>query len=123
MKKILIIEDEKSLAEMLEKHLSKQKYETVTVSDGEDALEIMKRFTPDLILLDVVLPTMDGITFLEIMNQNVSMMGIPVILISNLEDREKMTRAAELGVTLYFIKANLSLKVLSQWVKELLEDE
>jgi DNA-binding response OmpR family regulator len=122
MGKILILEDEKQLARALAKHLKGDGHETDNVYDTVEAFKKLEKYIPDLILLDIVLPGMDGITFLESIRKMDVTKDIPVILLSNLENREKMTTAAENGVTLYFIKANLSLKVLSQWVKELLEE-
>jgi DNA-binding response OmpR family regulator len=104
MKKILIIEDEKVLLEVLEKKLTSQGYEVLVAKDGEEGLNKMKESKPDLILLDIIMPKKDGFEVLTEMNKNEALLEIPVIIISNSGQPVEIDRALRLGVKDYLIK-------------------
>jgi len=104
MKKILIIEDEKVLLEILEKKLATQGYEVLVAKDGEEGLQKMKEAKPDLILLDIIMPKKDGFEVLTEMNKNADIADIPVIVISNSGQPVEIDRALKLGVKDYLIK-------------------
>ena len=103
-KKILIIEDEKVLLEVLEKKLTSQGYEVVVAKDGEEGLDKMKKINPDLILLDIIMPKKDGFDVLTEMNRDQVLSEIPVIIISNSGQPVEIDRALKLGVKDYLIK-------------------
>jgi CheY-like chemotaxis protein len=104
MKKILIIEDEKVLLEVLEKKLTGQGYEVVVAKDGEEGLDKMKGIKPDLILLDIIMPKKDGFEVLTEMNKDKNLTDIPVIVISNSGQPVEIDKALKLGVKDYLIK-------------------
>jgi len=104
MKKILIIEDEKVLLDVLEKKLTSQGYEVVVAKDGEEGLNKMKESKPDLILLDIIMPKKDGFEVLTEMNKNEALSDIPVIIISNSGQPVEIDKALKLGVKDYLIK-------------------
>ena len=81
MKKILIIDDDEVFAKILVDSLSKEKYKVVHVVDGEEGLRLAQLENPDLILLDLVLPQMDGFEVLERIKNNESISKIPVIIL------------------------------------------
>ncbi len=105
--KILIIEDDAILGEILEKKLKGEGYETKLDIDGGVGLETMKSWQPNLVLLDILLPTMNGYEILEAKRADDSIKEIPVIIISNSGQPVELQRTLELGALDYFIKAQL----------------
>src|SRR3989344_7819408 len=106
-KHILIVEDEKALSHALNIRMQKEGYTVTIASDGEEALQKVESHPYDLILLDIIMPRMDGITLLEFLKKGSKPSAlIPVIVFSNLSQKEEMERAKELGATEYLVKAN-----------------
>lgn len=109
MKKILIVEDDKYLANAHRVKLSKAGFEVQLAGDGDQAIQILTTFTPDLILLDLIMPNKDGFTVLGEIKQNPLWKAIPVIVTSNLSQMEDMEKAKALGAVDYLIKSNINL--------------
>lgn len=103
--KILIIEDEKTLLDALSKKLEFEGYDVYTAVDGEDGLNKIKEHMPDLILLDILMPRLDGFGVLENIHKDPKLSKIPVIIISNSGQPVEIERALSLGVKDYLIKA------------------
>lgn len=118
MKKILIVEDEKQLIAALEEKLHSTGYATVAVRDGEQGLKAAYAEKPDLILLDIVMPVMDGMTMLEKLRKDERGKDIPVIILTNLSDGDKKSASAEQGVSDYLIKANWTLDELMRKIED-----
>jgi DNA-binding response OmpR family regulator len=106
-KKILVVEDERPLAHALELKLSYAGFMVQTASDGEEALEVLKKEPFDLVLLDLVMPKKDGFAVLEKLRETNK--ELPVIISSNLSQGTDRQRAKELGANDYFIKADTSM--------------
>lgn len=117
MKKIFIIEDEQSLREILVMRLKEVGFEIEIAVDGAEALEKLKTITPDVILLDIILPKIDGFAVLEKIKEDLRIKDIPVIVLSNLGQDTDIKRALELGAADYFIKAQHSLLEIVELVK------
>jgi len=122
MKKILFIEDESALQKTLSDYLKKEGYEVVSALDGESGLRLAQTQKPDLILLDLILPKMDGFEVLRKLMENPETKEIPVIILTNLERMEDIGRALELGAKTYLVKANYTLKEVAEKVKKVLEE-
>jgi DNA-binding response OmpR family regulator len=120
MKKILFIEDESALQKTFREVLEKENYEMISALDGEAGLRLAKSQKPDLILLDLILPKKDGFEVLKELKEDESTKGIPVIVLTNLEDVESVERAIELGATTYLVKAQYTLEEVIQKVKKAL---
>jgi len=105
-KKILIIEDDDFLSRMYVAKLEMEGYGLLTAADGEKGLRLIKKEKPDLILLDLLLPKMDGFTVLEKINQDDSLKQIPVIVLTNLSQKSDIDRCFALGADDYLIKAH-----------------
>jgi CheY-like chemotaxis protein len=115
---LLIAEDERPLAHALELKFSHEGYETHIVQDGAEAMEKVKELNPKAILLDLIMPKMDGFAFLEeLKKENIS---IPVIVLSNLGQDEDQERAKALGVKGYFVKSNTPIVDIVKHVKDVL---
>ena len=108
-KKILIVDDEKLIVKAFQDHLTRKGYEIEAAFDGEEGLIKVKEFKPDLILLDILMPKMDGITLLKKLKESPETKEIPVIMITNLEKKESVAETAELGSLVYLVKSNHGL--------------
>jgi DNA-binding response OmpR family regulator len=117
MRKILIIEDEGTLSFLLSKALKSSGFEVEKAINGEEGIEKIKTIKPDLILLDLLLPGMDGFDFLAKLKQDIEHESIPVVVISNLSTEDAIKRAIELGAAKYLIKANVDLNEIVSVVK------
>ncbi len=112
MSKILIVEDDKFLANAHRVKLAKAGFETVIAYDGAAAIDALKTFTPDLILLDLIIPVKDGFAVLTEIKQNEKFKSTPVIVTSNLSQKEDVDRAMQLGAVDYMVKSNIDLNDL-----------
>jgi len=121
MKKILIIEDEVVLAEMYKEKLEKEGFEVFLASEIGEGIEIAKKEKPDLILLDVLLPRENGVSFLEKIKNEEEIKSIPVIVFSNYDDPQTKKKAFELGVKEYLIKANYTPGEIVEKIKKYLK--
>ncbi len=105
MTKILIVEDEEVLLNILKNKLQKEGYLVVTAKDGKEGLKVMKAAEPDLVLLDILMPKMTGMQVLEEMNKEGLIHKYPVIIISNSGQPVEIDKARQLGVSDYLVKA------------------
>lgn len=120
MKKVLITEDDKFLANAYRLKLAKEGFETKVAGDGKEALEILQTYKPDLILLDLVMPVMDGFATLEAIHKDNQLNGIPVIVASNLGQKEDIDRATSLGAKGYIVKADMPMSQIISKIKALI---
>jgi DNA-binding response OmpR family regulator len=118
-KKILIAEDERPMAWALQMKFQQAGFEAKAVMNGQDALKLLKQEPFDLLLLDLVMPKMDGFAVLQELQINHH--PIPIIISSNLSQAEDEKRARELGAKDYFIKSNIPIAEVVKRVKEYLE--
>ena len=105
MKHILVVEDEDFLAQVLTDNLTSEGYKVEVAIDGEEALEKIRTSQPSLILLDLLLPKLDGFQVLEEIKSNPDLKLIPVIVLSNLGADTDIKRALSLGAEDYFVKS------------------
>lgn len=106
IKTILIIEDEEVLASFLKRKLLRRGYRSIVAADGKEGLEKIKEIRPDLILLDVVMPKMDGFEVMEAKDRIEEIKDIPIIIISNSGQPVEISRAQKLGAKDWIIKTN-----------------
>lgn len=118
-KKILIVEDDKFLVRALSDKLKLEGYTPITAFEGEDGLEALRKEKPDLVLLDLVMPKMNGFQFLEEI-KNDSKLKATVIVLSNLGQQEDIEKAKNLGAVDYLVKADFSLKEILEKIKKYL---
>ena len=112
MKKILVAEDDKFLANAYRVKLTKANYEVRMASDGEELLSMIEEFQPDLILLDLVMPNKDGFSALSELRANPRWSRLPIIVASNLGQKEDIDKAKKLGASDYVVKSDLAMKDL-----------
>lgn len=119
-KKILVIEDEATLQKALCEVLNQEDYEVLSALDGLKGLELAQEEKPDLILLDIILPKMDGFDVLKKIKSNKGISRIPVIILTNLSDINDIQKALDLGATTYLVKADFHLEDVLKKIKETL---
>jgi len=107
--KILIIEDEKDLVNVLEKKLLYEGYEVSIAYDGQEGIDKIKAINPDLIILDIVMPKMNGFEVLENLKKDKKFSSIPVIVLSNSGYSVDLDKVLDLGAVDYLIKAEFDL--------------
>jgi DNA-binding response OmpR family regulator len=122
MKKILIIEDDTFLGDILFQKLIREGYQVVLVEDGKIGFEKIKSFGPDLILLDIALPHMNGYEILEAKLKDPEISGIPVIVISNSGQEVEINHLISLGVKDYMIKTEFKPEEVLSKVREKLSE-
>ena len=119
-KKILIVEDDKFLRETLAKKFVTVALEVQVAVDGKNALDILKSITPDLVVLDLLLPDIDGFGVLTEMKKDPKFKDTPVIVLSNLDKPDDMQKAKGLGAKDFMVKSNFTLNEIVGRVKSTL---
>ncbi|MBU0476609.1 response regulator, partial [Patescibacteria group bacterium] len=115
-KKILVIEDDKFLRELITQKLNQEDFDVAEAIDGEEGTEKIKTEKPDLVLLDLILPGIDGFEVLSQVKKDPSLASIPVIILSNLGQKEDVERGLKLGAVDYLIKAHFTPKEIIEKV-------
>jgi len=122
MKKILIVEDEPSYLKLLHKELSFYGYEVLEATDGKKGLEMAIRHHPDLILLDIRIPVMNGIVVLNELRKDAYGKTAKVVFLTNLEPNDKTLQdVIHSKPSFYLIKSDIELSDLVEKIKSLLE--
>lgn len=116
---VLIIEDNQDLVEMYRLKLSLEGFRVETATDGEQGILKAVEAKPDLILLDILMPNMNGFEVLKALKHN-SKIDSKIIVLSNLGQYENIREAKELGATEYMVKANTTPTMVVAKIKELL---
>ncbi len=119
-KKVLIIEDDVFLGDVLVEKLKSENFDAVIARDGKEGFDRISTFKPDLILLDIILPSMNGYEILEAKIKDPAIAQIPVIVISNSGQPVEISRVITLGVKDYLIKAQFDPSEVLAKVKSLL---
>ena len=119
-KKILLAEDEKMIADMYSTKFTLEGYEVVTARDGAEALAMAKSEKPDIILLDIIMPKLDGFVVLKSIREDAILKSTPVILLTNLGQEDDIKKGKQLGADDYFVKANHSPQEIVEKVKTVL---
>ena len=122
MKKVLVVDDDITFVAGIKATLDSARYTVGSAANGLEALDSIKESKPDLILLDMMMPKMDGIEFLKEMNKKYGEGKIMVIITSNIASLEKISEGVELGVRSYFVKSNESLQGIARIVDEAFEN-
>lgn len=120
MAKILIIEDDKFLRELIVQKLLKEGYDVTEGFDGEEGLKKLNEEKPNLVLLDLILPGIDGFEVLQKAKQNPETANIPILVLSNLGERESMEKGLKLGAADFLVKAQFTPGEIISKIKTLL---
>lgn len=106
--KVLLIEDEEMLANMYEVKFKNEGFDLIKALDGSVGFKLAKEQKPDFILLDIIMPKMDGFSVLKSLKEDEETKSIPVILLTNLGQEEDIDRGKKLGAVGYLVKANIT---------------
>ncbi len=120
MTKIAIIEDDPVISQMYRMKFEADGFDVQMASNGKVGIDLVKDFLPDIILLDLQMPEMDGDEALEIIRKNSWGKTIPVIILTNMGEEESPKSLKALGIHSYIVKANLTPRQVVQQVKEAL---
>jgi len=120
-KRILIVEDEPALLKVLKKKLGELNCEILTAEDGVEAMDIIKKENPEVILLDIVMPKKNGFDVLKELRTQLQK-ETPVVIISNLERPEDIEMGKSFGVKKYIVKSNISIRQLVSMVSAIVDD-
>jgi DNA-binding response OmpR family regulator len=119
--KIMIVEDDQMISGMYKTKLIQDGFEVIIAEDGASALEMAAKETPGLIMLDVILPQLDGFSVLTELKKNAKTKNIPVIMLTNLGTDEDRKKGEQLGAIDYLVKANFTPAEVSRKVGEILK--
>lgn len=118
--RVLIIEDDGFLASIYAQKLEVEGFEVSFATNGEDGLKLAQKDSPDLVLLDLLMPKMNGFEVLEKMKADPELVSIPVLVLTNLGQKEDVERCIKLGAAGYVIKAHSLPQETVNRVKEIL---
>ena len=116
--KVLLIEDEKEVAELYRLKLSLDGYEVITAENGEEGLERAFSEKPDLIFLDIKMPKMDGFEALKKLRSNEKTKNVPILILSNFDEQELIEKGMTLGANEYLIKSQFTPEGISKKIKD-----
>jgi DNA-binding response OmpR family regulator len=117
MMKIVVADDDRMFRKAAETTLRRQGYAVTTASDGEEALQLIRAERPDIIVLDLIMPKLQGFDVLQVLKQDSLTAAIPVIVLSSLTQEQDKQEALDLGAVAYFNKTTFSLGELVKQVE------
>ena len=116
-KRVLIVEDDFQISKVYQLQLARAGIFSILARNGEEAIELLDEARPDLVILDLMIPKKDGFWVLEEVRKNPKYSSIPIIIISNLGQKDDKTRAIGLGATEYLVKIDQSIQEIIKKVK------
>ncbi len=123
MTKILLVEDDKGLQEIYGDRLKAENYETLFANNGEEAINVVMKEKPDLILSDVMMPKISGFDMLDILKSNNSLDGVKIIVMTALSSDDQRARGEELGVDRYLVKSQVGIEDVVNAINEVLNGD
>jgi len=121
--KVVIIEDDSYILDMYKIKFESSNFEVISAGDGMEGLKILEKKKPDIILLDIIMPKMDGFSVLKTIKNNPAIAKIPVVLLTNLGQREDIEKGFKLGATSYIIKAHFTPSEIVRKIRDILKKE
>ena len=118
--KILLIEDDPLLLNMYAAKFELENFNVVTAEDGEKGLKLATSISPDIILLDILLPKINGFEVLKLLKENEEVKNIPVILLTNLSQKDEVKQGLSLGAEDYLIKAHFMPSEVVEKIKKII---
>jgi DNA-binding response OmpR family regulator len=119
--KILLAEDDLQLVDMYSHRFTLEGFDVRVAEDGEKAIEILKEFIPDVAILDIIMPKIDGLEVLKYIKTTPAFKNVITIILTNVANETVAERIYELGATEYLVKAELTPLQVSNKVKELIK--
>jgi CheY-like chemotaxis protein len=122
-RKVCIVDDEANILEIYSTAFSKSGYDVVTAADGEEGLKVIRKQKPDIALIDIMMPKMDGMELMQELRKDPDLQQIPIIIMSNVNDSETMRKTGELGISFYLVKSLFDPMKVVDHVKEVLHNK
>ncbi len=120
MKKILLVEDDKYLVDIYVTELRKAGFMVKVALNGKEALNKINKIKPDLLLLDIIMPEIDGWQVLRKIKEKAEFKNLKVVILSNLSQKEDIEKAFRSGATKYFVKTYFTPSKVAQEIKKIL---
>ncbi len=120
MTRIVVADDDRMFRKVAETTLRRQGFDVTTASDGEEALQLIRSERPDMIVLDLIMPKLQGFDVLQTLKQDALTSAIPVIVLSSLTQEQDKQEALDLGAVAYFNKTTFSMSELVKQVESTL---
>lgn len=117
-KKIMIVEDDVFVMDIYQTKLAQEGFEIIPALNGVEAMEKLQTITPDLMLLDIIMPYMDGLEVLRKVKADERLKNIPVILLTNLSQKDDIDKGLGLGANDYLIKSHFTPSEVLEKIKE-----
>ncbi len=117
-KKVLIVEDDQMISNMYKTKFENDGYTVLVAEDGATGLEMAGQEKPDIVLLDVILPQLDGFSVLEELKKRDNTKNIPVVMLTNLGTEEDIDKGKKLGADGYIVKASMTPAQISEEIKK-----
>lgn len=121
-KKVMWIEDDPTLNDIMERWLARFNVDLVHTTNGTEGLELLRKEHPDILLLDIMLPDIDGFTILEKMKNDPELKDTPVILFSNLSHQKDIDKGYSLGASRFMVKSTVFLDNLATEIRNVLRE-
>lgn len=122
MKKIVIVEDDNFLMELMARKLTVENFEVVSAFNGEEGLKKIKEEKPDFVLLDLILPGINGFEVLEKLKNDKETMDIPVVILSNLGQKDDIEKGFKLGAEDFLVKAYFTPSEIVEKIRAILKN-
>ena len=119
--KVLLVEDDKLIADMYQTRLTEEGFSVTQTAIGSEGLQLAAKELPDIVLLDVILPEMDGFSILNALKKNQATRDIPVLLLTNLGQETDVAKGKGLGAQEYLVKANFTPTQIVSEIKKVLK--
>lgn len=119
--KVLLVEDDPFIRDIYQVKFSQEGFEVFAVDNGIKALDKLKQVIPNIILLDIIMPYMDGVETLKNIKSNENWKKIPIIMLTNISEKEKINESEQYGVDGYLIKSQFTPSEVVDKVKSLLK--
>ncbi|MFA6410906.1 MAG: response regulator [Candidatus Buchananbacteria bacterium] len=119
-KTIVLVEDDEFLAELYATKLGLEGFEVSLAATGDKGLKMIKEKKPDLVLLDIILPKMDGFEILKAVRNDKEIKNVPIILLTNLSQKDEVKKGLELGAVDYLIKAHFMPSEVVKKIKQVI---
>lgn len=113
--RVALVEDDQMLSEMYKIKFQKEGFDIITATDGSTGVELVLKENPDILLLDIIMPRMDGFQVLKMLRDK--KMTLPIILLTNLGQEEDIKKGRMLGATDYFVKSNFTPDAIVEKVR------
>lgn len=120
-KKVLIVEDDKNLCGLIKSKLIHEGFEVLIAHDGEDGLKVTLNNKPDIILLDILMPKMNGVEMLRSLREDKWGKDVPVVLLTNDTDPKHMREALNFDAIAYLTKSDWDLNTIAELIKTKIE--